>query len=64
MSIVQAKGEKWDVEFTAVCDVCGDTLPSEEEFKLAVDAKKRHGWRSQLTGGEWQDLCTKCKEKA
>jgi len=54
--------EKDSRMFIPVCDICGEELPPEYNFYDAVDAKKRAGWKSRKTSGEWEDVCTSCQE--
>ena len=47
--------------YTPACDICGETLPAEDDFYDAVQSKKDAGWVSQKVGGEWEDACIACQ---
>ncbi|MCL2670507.1 MAG: hypothetical protein FWF10_00530 [Clostridiales bacterium] len=55
--------EKIRREYTPICDGCGETLPAEDDFYDAVEAKKRAGWRSQKYGSDWYDYCPACQQE-
>lgn len=44
-----------------VCENCEDTLEFDN-FEDAVEHKKRHGWKSFLYEGVWEDYCPDCLE--
>lgn len=52
-------------KFVPTCDICEDTLPPEETFWAAVDAKEDAGWaRRKVEHGttyDWIDVCHVCK---
>lgn len=49
--------------FTPTCDSCYEQLPCEMSFQDAVNAKRRAGWKSRNTDGEWEDICPECQEE-
>lgn len=53
--------ENFHGAYTAVCDCCGDILPTESDFYEAVNAKKDAGWKSRKVDGEWNDICPDCQ---
>ena len=57
MSIEKSRG------YIATCDLCGETLPIEPDYRDAVQAKKDAGWKSvKDEDGEWCDMCLGCQE--
>lgn len=54
--------ERFGNIYTPTCDRCGAELPGEFDFYDAVNAKKREGWKSRKTNGEWEDICPDCQE--
>lgn len=49
--------------YRLICDVCGlEVERNFPDFDAAVTYKKRHGWKSQRRGGEWEDVCPECRE--
>lgn len=54
---------RWQIQYTPVCDGCGDTLQEEYDFDDAVSAKLLAGWRSRKICGMWQDYCQECLRK-
>ncbi len=47
--------------YALVCDHCGDEAGHFDDFQEAVEEKRRYGFKSFNTDGEWQDLCSDCQ---
>jgi len=57
MSIIKQYGK-----YVAVCDICEQELPGEDDFDDAVEEKKQAGWKTRKDGDEWVDICCDCQE--
>ena len=48
--------------YTAVCDICDTELSPLSDFQLAVESRKKAGWKSHKDeNGEWADYCPDCQ---
>ena len=55
--------ETHNSRFVANCDFCLNVLETDElDFRAAVDAMKREGWKVYRSGGEWFHKCDACLE--
>jgi hypothetical protein len=49
------------------CDACGGVFDSAAEgcgsleWEVVWPAAKREGWKARRIGGEWLQLCARCK---
>lgn len=56
--------DKYGLDFTASCDFCDETFDTEEdEFRSAIEAIKRAGWKVFKRGQEWFHKCTDCQSE-
>ena len=65
MSTFQYKSEYGEALNGVKCDACGFKLythTSGQEFGEHMRTAKENGWLIAKEGGEWLNLCPKCKE--
>jgi hypothetical protein len=49
-------------DIVPVCDICGEELPAEADFRDALEAKRKAGWKTdRLPSGEYEDVCPACQ---
>ena len=47
--------------YTPICDVCGNMLPTTDDFDEAVESMMTEGWTSTIVDDDWMNLCSECQ---